>query len=131
MSKVRRDWPRGTRNGKEWLTVPNAADLDGALDDFAKNVRTRFGPSNVELYWLSSADAEGESDPGEPFVAVVFADDVKAHPDRVGILADLAFDVMLDRGALIHARPIARTDWYAAVPQPDVVSMRAGAQKLD
>ncbi len=101
---------RATANAQEILGLPNDDEVGQILQRFAKDVREHYGASFAAIY-LYGSRARGEHDQGsDADVAVILSGDFEFWREA-GVLSDLSYDYLVDRGVYIDARPFSLEAW--------------------
>jgi uncharacterized protein len=106
------------------LSLPDDAEVGQVLQRFAKDVSEHYGPSFAGIY-LYGSRARGEHDQeSDADVAVVLSGDFEFWREA-GVLSDLSYDYLVDRGVYIDARPFSIEAWNDPSTHENPVLVRA------
>jgi uncharacterized protein len=92
------------------VDVPSDETVRDALNLFAKDVRAHYGPSVAGVYLYGSRARGDHSPESDVDIAVVLSPDFD-YWREAGVLSDLAYDYLLDRGVLIEPKPLSLKAW--------------------
>lgn len=118
-----------------WLDLRDSAGgagRDAALAEYAAGLRQRFPDALAGVYAGDRAfDRFAEDDEVDgPDVVVVFDDEGWSWSERVRALGELAFDVLIDTGVLLHGHPIRAADWNAPQNGSELAEVKASARRI-
>jgi len=106
------------------LRPPSDEDVGQALQRFAMDVRDHYGPVLAGLY-LYGSRARGAHQPDSDADVAVVLTSAFDYWREVGILSDLAYDCLVERGVYIDAKPLALSAWNDPTSHANASLVRA------
>jgi predicted nucleotidyltransferase len=106
------------------LRPPSDEDVEQALQRFAKDVRDHYGPCLVGLY-LYGSRARGAHHPDSDADVAVVLSGAFDYWREVGVLSDLSYDDLVERGVYIDAKPLGLLAWNNPTSHANASLIRA------
>ena len=93
------------------LTPPNDAEVDRAVNDYARAIRQAYGHMLKGIYLFGSRARGDHNRESDADIAVVLADgDWKKWPETKR-LSDIAYDIIVATGAGIQGWVVRESEW--------------------
>jgi predicted nucleotidyltransferase len=104
-----------------------------ALDDYVTAVRRHYGSRLVDILVFGSRARGNHRPESDADIAVVLRDNDWGFWEEQMILADLAYDVLLDHTLFIQPWPVSQDAWVAPEQSPKrrfIATIRQDARSL-